>query len=104
MASPNTTALLLDERDTQKGRLVSVCDADVMGETFEDGDVSLTVSEDFYGGEEADENAVVRSLARCSVANIVGTRAVAIAIEHGFVDEENVLDLEGTRHAQLLWM
>jgi hypothetical protein len=97
-------ALLLNERETDKGRLVSVCDADVVGEQFEDGEVSLSVDADFYDGEEVDEAGVVESLARCSVANIVGTRAVGIAIEHGFVDEENVLEFEGTRHAQLLWL
>jgi len=64
----------------------------------------LTVDEAFYDGEEADEQAVVDSLARCSVANLVGTDSVALAVEHGFVEEENVLDLEGTRHAMPLWM
>jgi hypothetical protein len=98
------STLLLTERDTEEGLLVSVCDADVIGETFENGDVSLTVDADFYEGEEAEEATVVQSLARCSVANIVGTRAVGLAIEEGFVDEEHVLDLDGTRHAQLLWM
>ena len=98
------TELLLNERETAKGRLVSVCDADVLGEEFEAGDVSLSVTVDFYDGEAVDEQQVVESLARCKVANIVGTRAVRLAIEHGFVDEENVLDFEGTRHAQLLWM
>lgn len=96
--------LLLNERNTAKGRLVSVCDADVLGEQFENGDVSLTVTPDFYDGDEVDEETVVRSLARCTTANIVGTHAVEVAIEHGFVEEENVLDLEGTRHAQLLWL
>jgi hypothetical protein len=96
--------LLLTERDTDEGLLVAVCDADVIGETFENGEVSLSVEEDFYGGEEVEESAVVDSLARCSVANLVGTRAVGLAVEHGFVDEENVLELDGTRHAQLLWM
>ncbi len=96
--------LLLNERETPKGRLVSVCDADVLGEEFENGDVSLTVDPAFYDGDPADENAVVRSLANCSVANLVGTNAVDLAVEHGFVDEENVLDLDGTRHAQLLWL
>ena len=98
------TELLLNERETAKGRLVSVCDADVLGEEFEAGDVSLSVTPEFYDGEAVDEQQVVESLARCSVANIVGTRAVGLAIEHGFVEEENVLDFEGTRHAQLLWM
>ncbi|PSP92037.1 DUF424 domain-containing protein [Halobacteriales archaeon QS_4_66_20] len=96
--------MLLNVRSTEKGRLVSVCDADVLGEEFEAGDVSLSVTPEFYDGEAADEQQVVESLARCSVANIVGTRAVGLAIEHGFVEEENVLDFEGTRHAQLLWM
>ena len=98
------TDLLLNVRSTEKGRLVSVCDADVLGEKFEAGDVSLSVTPEFYDGEAVDEQQVVESLARCSVANIVGTRAVGLAIEHGFVEEENVLDFEGTRHAQLLWM
>jgi hypothetical protein len=96
--------MLLNERETDEGTLVSVCDPDVLGETFENGKISLTVEEGFYDGEAVDEQAVVDSLARCSVANIVGTDSVALAIDHGFVDEENVLDLDGTLHAQLLWM
>ena len=98
------TTLLLRERDTDEGLLVSVCDADVLDETFEDGEVSLYVDPDFYEGEEATETEVADSLARCTTANIVGTESVALAVEYGFVDEENVLDLDGTRHAQLLWM
>lgn len=96
--------LLVNERETEKGRLVSVCDADVLGEEFENGEVSLTVDPSFYDGQEADEESVVASLSRCRVANIVGTRAVDVAIEHGFIEEENVLEFDGTRHAQLLWM
>lgn len=100
----NGGGFLLTERNTEKGLLVAVCDAEVLGDTFENGDVSLTVDEEFYDGEEVDEQAVVDSLARCSVANLVGTETVSVAIEHGFVDEENVLEIGGTRHAQLLWM
>lgn len=96
------TSLLLAERDTGKGLLVSVCDADVLGETFENGDVSLTVAEDFYDGDEAAPDEVVASLSRAAVANLVGARAVGLAVEHGFVDETNVLELDGTRHAQYL--
>ncbi|WP_302082884.1 DUF424 domain-containing protein [Salinibaculum rarum] len=96
--------MLLNERQTQKGLLVSVCDADVLGESFENDDVSLTVDAEFYDGEEVDDETALESLARCSVANLVGTRAVALAVEQGFVDEENVLEFEGTRHAQLLWL
>lgn len=96
--------MLLQERSTPEGLLVSVCDADVLGETFENGDLSLTVDPEFYDGEEADADAVATSLAEASVANLVGTESVETAIEHGFVEEGNILEFEGTVHAQYLRM
>ncbi|ELY97862.1 DUF424 domain-containing protein [Natrialba asiatica] len=90
------------ERQTPEGLLVAVCDSDILGETFEAEELSLTVTDEFYGGDEVDEETVIESLARADVANIVGTRAVSLAIEEGFIDEANVLDVGETRHAQLL--
>lgn len=99
--------MLLRERETPEGLLVSVADADVVGETFEEAETSLTVTEEFYGGDAADEadaDAVVESLTRASVANIVGERSVGVAVDAGLVDEDRVLHIDGTQHAQLLWM
>lgn len=96
--------MIVKERETDEGLLVAVCDDDVLGETFEDDGVSLTVTEEFYGGDEVDERAVVDSLTRASVANIVGREAVELAVREGFVDEANVLEVESTRHAQFLRM
>jgi hypothetical protein len=97
--------MILKERKTERGLLVSVCDEAVLGETFENGDVSLTVEEDFYAGESAEavgEDAVVESLGRAAIANLVGTESVELAIEAGIVDAGQVLELEGTLHAQYL--
>ena len=94
--------MIVNERETQEGLLVAVCDDGLIGETFEEGDVSLTVTEEFYGGERVEEAAVVDSLARASVANIVGREAVELAIDEGFVEAGNVLEVESTRHAQVL--
>ena len=96
--------MLVRERDTPEGLLVAVCDEECLGETYGDGEVSLTVTEDFYGGTEADRDEVVDSLTRASVANLVGERCVTVAIEAGLVDEERVLDLGDALHAQLLWL
>ena len=95
-------ALVLSERDTDRGLLITLCDADALGERFENGDLSLAVTESFYGGDPVDEDAAVDALARATIANLVGTRTVALAVEHGFVDEANVLDVGATRHAQYL--
>ncbi|MFB6198093.1 MAG: DUF424 domain-containing protein, partial [Halobacteriaceae archaeon] len=85
-----------------RGLLVTVCDGDALGKTFEDGDISLEVTEDFYGGRTVDGDAVVESLERATIANLVGVECVELAIEAGYVDEDNVLEVGATRHAQLL--
>jgi hypothetical protein len=94
--------MILTERRTDRGLLVTVCDPAVLGETFENGEVEFTVNEEFYGGDEVDEAAVRESLARADVANLVGDVVVDIAIEEGYVEEANVLDLDGTVHAQFM--
>lgn len=97
--------LLLCERGTPEGLLVSVCDPDCVGETYDNGQATLEVDPEFYAGDgatEAGPDAVVESLARAQVANLVGTESVGIAIEAGLIDEAAVLEFEGTRHAQLL--
>ena len=94
--------MILTERQTDRGLLVAACDPDVLGETFENGDVEFTVNEEFYGGEEASEDAVRESLTRANIANLVGDDVVTLAIEAGFVEEANVLELDGTVHAQFM--
>ena len=96
--------MIVRERETPKGLLVAACDPGLLGETFEEGDVRLTVTEEFYGGEEVDEAAVLDSLSRATVANLVGGEVVSLAVEHGFVDEANVLHVDGVQHAQVLTM
>lgn len=104
MTGETNGTLLVNELDTEEGLLVAVADPGVLGETFEDGPVSLEVSEEFYGGEAVDPDDVIDSLSRAHVANLVGTEAVGLAIEAGFVDEANVLDVGSTKHAQVLQM
>jgi hypothetical protein len=92
--------LLLREQETPEGTIVAVCDEATLGESYATEQVSLTVTEEFYGGDPADDEAVLAALARAETANLVGEEAVATAVEGGFVDPENVLDLDGTVHAQ----
>lgn len=95
-------SLIVRERQTDEGLLVALCDDDVLGETFEEGAVSLTVTEEFYAGDAVDAETAVESLSRAAVANIVGTRAVEVAVDAGIIDEAHVLEVESTLHAQLV--
>jgi hypothetical protein len=94
--------MILTERSTEQGLLVTACDPEILGDTFETDEVSLEVSESFYGGDAVEPAVVVDALSRASVANLVGTDVVQLAIEEGFVDEERVLEVGSTLHAQFL--
>ncbi|QLC33359.1 DUF424 family protein [Halarchaeum sp. CBA1220] len=94
----------LTERRTDRGLLVAAADSDIVGDTYDNGTVSVTVEADFYGDAEAeaDPEALVESLGRATVANLVGDTAVAAAVDAGYVEEANVLDLGGVPHAQYM--
>lgn len=81
--------------------LVAVSDAGLIGRIFREGNMRLHVHESFYGDEHADATEVIRQLSACTIANLVGVDVVTLAIQHGFVDPNNVLDIEGVPHAQL---
>jgi hypothetical protein len=83
--------------------LVAVCDAELVGRTFREGDLKLEVKEDFYG-REAGEEEVRAALRNATIANITGERAVKLAISMGIVDKDKVLKIEGCWHAQMVVM
>lgn len=82
--------------------LVAVCDSDIVGKTFREGDLKIEVKEEFYGEREVGEEEVKRALQTATIANITGEKAVKFAIKIGIIDEENVIKIGGCWHAQMV--
>lgn len=82
--------------------LVAASDEELVGRKFKEGILRLDVREAFYGTEVATEEILVQHLRMCTIANLVGVMTVSIAVRAGFVDIENVLEIEGVPHAQLV--
>jgi hypothetical protein len=99
--TPDKT-IYVKEHHSASGLLVAVCDKELVGKSFEEAGLHLTVSERFYKGEEATEGDVIASLRRAMIANVVGKRAVRCAVEHDLIDAANVLVIDGVPHAQMV--
>ena len=84
--------------------LVAVCDAELVGKVFREGDLRLEVKEDFYGSDEVGEEEVRRALRQATIANITGKRAVELAIRLGIIDKSRVLKIGECLHAQMVVM
>lgn len=82
------------------GRVVAICDTELLGKTLTEGKLSLTVSERFYGGEEKDEKELAALLKDDDVLNIVGEKSCDFAVKHKLIDKEHIKKIQGTPHAQ----
>jgi len=82
--------------------LVAVCDSELIGRRLEEGELSLEVSESFYKGEAVTEREVIANLRQATIANLVGERAVRCALANSFIEEANVIFIEGVPHAQMV--
>jgi hypothetical protein len=87
--------------ETSGEKLLAVCDADLLGKTLEEGDLSLFVSPEFYGGRIVGKE--VLALARKStIINAVGNKIVSLLIDNDMVSEKCVIKIKGVMHAQVV--
>jgi hypothetical protein len=90
----------------QQGRetLIAVCDSDILGKKFAEGNLCIEVCSDFFGEEKASSAEVEVAMKGATMANFVGCKAVEHAIRLGYVDRENVLCIDGVLYAQMVRM
>lgn len=85
---------------------VALCDSDLIGKKFEEGERQLDMTGKFFAGEEKTEKEVVRLLEfyrkEDACFNIVGKRSCKIAFEIGLVSEEGISKVGGVPFALVL--
>ncbi len=88
--------------ESAKGKVVAICDSELLGRRFDEGDleVDLVAKRGFYEGEKKDVDSVRELLGAFDGEegvsfNIVGERAVGVAVSVGLVGEGSVLRVDG---------
>lgn len=78
---------------------VAICDSDLIGKTFEEGNFQINVKESFFKGEKMSEEEILEIIKKMSVEdatfNIVGERAISIALRSGIISEEGIRKIQG---------
>jgi hypothetical protein len=83
------------------GDIVAVCDRELLNTTITHGDLSIFVSEWFYGNCPASEEMVAEALKRAGNINLMGKRSVSLAIELGLVTKSGCIMIGEIPHAQV---
>lgn len=81
--------------------VVAICDKELIGQTLEEGNLSLTITERFYKGEEKSKEEIKKLLKTANNLNLVGKKTIKLAINSGIVSKENIIKIKGVPHAQI---
>jgi hypothetical protein len=88
---------------SKKERVLAACDRELLGKKLESDGHDIEVSEGFYGGEIVEsEEELARRMEYCTIANLIGDKAVGVAKKRGFITEENIISIGGVPHAQFV--
>ena len=66
--------------------LLAACDEDLLGKTLSEGELSIEVSERFYGDKKVDKDTFIKQLAAATSANLIGEKVIELAKKAGFID------------------
>ena len=74
--------------------VVAICDSDLLGKKFEQGNLQIDLSGSFFEGEEKTSEEtleIIQDLAiEDSTFNIVGEKSVRLALKAGIIEEKGI--------------
>ena len=83
------------------GDVVAVCDRELINTTLSNGTVTITVTESFYGNTPVTEDEVRAALKTAGNINLMGERAVGLAVSMGLLTRSGCIMINTVPHAQI---
>ncbi len=79
--------------------IITLCDKELLGKCFEEGELLLDVKENFFGGKHLPKEEISNLLQDYAKEdakfNIVGEKSVHLALEEGLINEEGIKRIQG---------
>ena len=83
-------------------KILAVCDAQLIGKTFTEGDVEVHISPSFYGDEKSSAGSVMRLARKATIINAFGNDIIKLLIKGKIVEKSSVLKIGNIMHAQVV--
>lgn len=74
----------------QKQSMLNICDAELLGKKIIDGDLTMHISENYYGERFVEKDEAESLLNNSSIINMAGKETVSLALELGIGSENAV--------------
>ena len=97
---------MLVKTHTSYRTILAVCDSNLIGKTFEEGEKEIKITENFFKGEEKTEQEVLELFEKGAYEdytfNIVGEESVNLALKSGLIKSEGITKIQGIPIALIL--
>jgi hypothetical protein len=70
--------------------ILAVCDIDLLGKKFEEGNRQIDLSSEFYNGEKMPENKICDLMRNSYILNLVGKKSVGLALKECIITKDNI--------------
>jgi len=88
---------------TQDGRkIIAICDNELIGKTFEEGNLQLNLNSEFYKGKEMDKDKIKELIKGAYIVNVVGEKSIEFCVEMGIMDKDNVVKIGNVPHVEAI--
>ncbi len=82
--------------------IIAICDEELLGSVFKEGDVILDVSREFFGGSKMLIEDSIQLLNNASSAILVGSNIVSKALEAGYIHPDAVSRISEIPYAYII--
>ncbi len=94
--------ILVKEHKSLNSLIISVCDSNIIGEKFEENNLQLDLTGDFYKGEELPENKLLKLISKADNIMFVGEESIQFALKNDLAEQENIKKIKKIPHLQVL--
>ena len=86
------SARLINHKDTN---MLNICDADLLGRTLNRGNLTLKISEKYYGEKVVEKEEAESLLKESHNINMVGKEIISLSTDIGVGSQEGVKEIDG---------
>ena len=86
------SARLINHKDTS---MLNICDADLLGRTLNKGNLTLKISEKYYGEKVVEKEEAESLLKESHNINMVGKEIISLSTDIGVGSQEGVKEIDG---------
>lgn len=79
----------------QQNKMLNICDAELLGKNIVEGELTMNISENYYGEKFVEKEEAEDLLKTSSIINMVGENTVSLSIDLGIGNESGIKTISG---------